>query len=95
MNLQKLNGKIVLRAIVVFIIGTIYGILDKGEFKEGSFIGDGLGHLILSYGLGLISFYIYRLISRKKYPDGKKRRIIIWNISIFWALFILVWLGLL
>jgi hypothetical protein len=73
MNLQKLNGEIVLRAIVVFIIGTIYGILDKGEFKEGSLIGDGLGHLILSYGLGLISFYIYKLIPAGATPAANNQ----------------------
>ena len=95
MNLQRLNGKVLLRAIIVFIIGSIYGTLDKGEFKETAIIGDGLRHLMLSYGLGLISFYIYKLISRKKYPDGKRRRKTIWNVSIFWALFILIWLGLL
>lgn len=94
MNLQKLEGVIILRIITVFIIGVIYGVLDRGKFNA-SFIGDGLGHLILSYLLGLLSFYTFKIITRRKYPDNKKRKIAIWNTSIFWALFILVWLGLL
>ncbi|WP_025665517.1 hypothetical protein [Aquimarina megaterium] len=94
MNLQKLDGEIILRVIVVFIIGIGYGILDRGKFNA-SFIGYGLSHLVLSYLLGLISFYAYKFIARKKIIDKKKRKVAIWNISIFWALFILIWLGIL
>jgi len=94
MNLQKLNGEIIIRVIIIFVIGIVYGILDRGKF-DASFVGNGFGHLIISYLLGLISFYAFKFISRKKYPDKKKKKITIWNTSIFWALFILVWLGLL
>jgi uncharacterized membrane-anchored protein len=94
MNIQKLDGKIIIRVIIIFVIGVVYGILDRGNF-DASFIGNGLGHLVLCYLLGLISFYAYKFIARKKYPDKKKRKVAIWNTSIFWALFILVWLGLL
>jgi len=94
MNLQKPAGEIIIRAIIIFIIGIVYGILDIGKFNA-SFIGYGLSHLVLSYLLGLISFYAYKFIARKKFIDKKKRKITIWNISIFWALFILTWLGIL
>ncbi|WP_299611390.1 hypothetical protein [uncultured Aquimarina sp.] len=94
MNLQKLDGKIILRVIIIFIIGIGYGVLDRGEFNA-SFIGYGLSHLVLSYLLGLISFYAYKFIARKKFIDKKKRKVVIWNISMFWALFILIWLGIL
>ncbi|WP_438712707.1 hypothetical protein ACSTS3_10870 [Aquimarina muelleri] len=33
MNLQKLDGEIILRVIVIFIIGVVYGILDRRKFK--------------------------------------------------------------
>ncbi len=92
MNLQKLDGGIIFRVLIVFITGIIYGILDKGKFN-GSFIGDGLAYLVISYVLGFISFYIYRFISKKKF-ENNKRKINIWNTSILWALFILI-LGIL
>ena len=73
MILQRLDSGIILRVLAVFVIGVVYGILDKGKFN-GLFIGDGLSHLVLSYFLGLISFYAYKFITRKSYPDKKKRK---------------------
>lgn len=92
MNLQKLDGQIVLRIIALFAIGILYGILDRGKF-EASFIGNGISHLVISYILGLLSFYVYKFTLQKKSWNKNNRKVVVWNISVGWALFVLFWLG--
>lgn len=89
---RKINNTIVIRILAIFIIGVLYGFLNNGNFN-GRFIGDGIAHIIISYILGFVSFYIYRVFNWNKYSEGKRRKLVIWNISFFWAIFILVWLG--
>jgi len=90
---RKIDSAIIIRILAIFIIGVLYGFLNKGNIN-GRFIGDGLAHIIISYILGFISFYIYKIFNRKKYSERKKRKVVIWNISFFWAIFILIWLGI-